>query len=148
MPPFHLVFRRLIKDSVGRLMPNHLSNIISTMVSKNLAAYEPPKQTRSALIFWRLPEEWAEVLYDWVSALLDEMETLKYSLLSMQVNSTGQLNTILTFYDITDPPIESPLTNIPIPLLRKAISILGKTGRSQLIAIADGEGVRFLARSK
>ena len=49
----------------------------------------------------------------------------------------------MTFYDITDPPIESALTNIPVPLLRKAINILGKTGRSQMIAIADGEGYGF-----
>ncbi|PPQ68068.1 hypothetical protein CVT26_007351 [Gymnopilus dilepis] len=112
-----------------RILPNHLSNIIATMVSKGLAAYEPPKQTRSVLLFWRLPEEWAEVLYDWVV-------------------STGQLNTILTFYDITDPPVDSPLTNIPVPLLRRAIAILGKTGRSQMIAIPDGEGVRFLPRAK
>ena len=61
---------------------------------------------------------------------------------------SGQLNTIMTFYDITDPPVESTLTNIPVPLLRKAIGILGKTGRSQMIAIADGEGVRFLTKSK
>lgn len=54
----------------------------------------------------------------------------------------------MTFYDITDPPIESALTNIPVPLLRKAIAILGKTGRSQMISITDGEGVRFLAKSK
>ena len=53
----------------------------------------------------------------------------------------------MTFYDITGPSIESALTNIPVPLLRKAISILGKTGRSQMIAIADGEGVRFLTES-
>ncbi|KDR80840.1 hypothetical protein GALMADRAFT_1357729, partial [Galerina marginata CBS 339.88] len=111
------------------ILQNHLSNIIASMVDKNLAAYEPPRQTRSVLVYWRLPEEWAEVLYDWVIAM-------------------GQLNTILTFYDITDPPVESPLTNIPTPLLRKAIAILAKTGRSQMIAIADGEGVRFLARSK
>jgi ESCRT-II complex subunit VPS25 len=52
----------------------------------------------------------------------------------------------MTFYDITDPPVESALTNIPVSLLRKVIAILGKTGRSQMIAIADGEGVRFLAK--
>ena len=36
------------------------------MVGKNLAVYEPAKQTRSVLLYWRLPEEWAEVLYGWV----------------------------------------------------------------------------------
>jgi len=112
-----------------KILPSHLSNLMETMVATNLATYEPSKQTRSVLIYWRLPEEWAEVLHDWVV-------------------STGQLNTILTFFDITDPPVESPLTNVPISLLRQAISILGKTGRSQMITIADGEGVRFLSRPK
>ena len=36
------------------------------MVSKNLATYEPPKQARSVLLYWRLPEEWAEALHGWV----------------------------------------------------------------------------------
>jgi ESCRT-II complex subunit VPS25 len=40
------------------------------MADQNLAIYEPPKQTRSILIYWRLPEEWAEVLYEWVRAVL------------------------------------------------------------------------------
>jgi ESCRT-II complex subunit VPS25 len=64
-----------------------------------------------------------------------------------KATSTGQLNTILTFYEITDPPVESPLTGLPISLLRKAINILAKSNRAQLIAIADGEGVRFFAGS-
>ena len=50
----------------GKITPNHLSNIMLAMTDKNLAVYEPPKQTRSILIYWRLPEEWAEVLYEWV----------------------------------------------------------------------------------
>ena len=54
---------------IGKVQPNHLSNLLETMVAKNLAGYEPPKQTRSVLIYWRLPEEWAEVLYDWVRQL-------------------------------------------------------------------------------
>lgn len=96
------------------------------MVAKNQAVYEPPKQTRSVLLYWRLPEEWAEVLHQWVT-------------------STGQLTTILTFYEITDPPVPSPLTGIPVVLLRKAIAVLAKTGRAQIIAVADGEGARFFA---
>jgi ESCRT-II complex subunit VPS25 len=50
----------------GKILAPHLSNILEAMVQQNLAVYEPPKQTRSVLVFWRLPEEWAEVLYDWV----------------------------------------------------------------------------------
>jgi ESCRT-II complex subunit len=40
------------------------------MVSQNVAVYEPPKQTSSLLLFWRLPEEWAEVLHGWVCVFL------------------------------------------------------------------------------
>jgi len=109
-----------------KLLPSHLSAIIEDMVSKNLAAYEPVRQTRSILLYWRTPEEWAEVLHGWA-------------------DSTGQLNTILTFYDIIEPPVPSPLSGMPATLLRRAINILAKTGRSQMIAVADGEGVRFLA---
>jgi len=50
----------------GKITPNHLSNIMVAMTDEDLAAYEPAKQTRSILIYWRLPEEWAEVLYEWV----------------------------------------------------------------------------------
>lgn len=52
----------------------------------------------------------------------------------------------MTFYEVTDPPIESSLSGIPVALLRKAIGILAKTNRAQLIAVADGEGVRFFSK--
>lgn len=65
--------------------------------------------------------------------------------LGPQASSTGQLNTIMTFYEIVEPPIPSELSNLPISLLKKAIAILVKTSRAQVISVADGEGVRFLA---
>jgi ESCRT-II complex subunit VPS25 len=57
------------------------------------------------------------------------------------------MNTILTFYEITDPPVESPLSGIPVALLRRAIVVLTKTGRAQIIGVADGEGVRLFPGS-
>jgi ESCRT-II complex subunit VPS25 len=59
------------------------------------------------------------------------------------VVSTGQLNTILTFYDIVEPAIETPLKGLPLVILRNAITILEKTGRAQLIEGDDGGGARF-----
>ena len=109
-----------------RILPSYLESILAAMVTKNQAAFEPPKQTRAAIIFWRTPEEWADVLYTWAVA-------------------TGQLNTILTFYEIADPPVPSPLSGIPIPLLRRAVSFLVKSNKAQVISVADGEGVRLFA---
>lgn len=39
------------------------------MVANNLAVYDPPKQARSVLLYWRRPEEWADVLHSWVCNL-------------------------------------------------------------------------------
>ena len=61
--------RHQIDRMEGRLLPSHLSALISSMVSNNLAVYEPSKQTRSVLLFWRQPEEWAEVLHAWVGTI-------------------------------------------------------------------------------
>jgi hypothetical protein len=65
---FVLVAGRLIDllTSTGRLNPALLAHVLGVMVGKNLAVYDAPKQTRSILLYWRLPEEWAEVLYEWV----------------------------------------------------------------------------------
>jgi len=115
----------LRNDRINRkVLPQHMTALMASMVAQNVAAYEPPKQTRSILLYWRLPEEWAEVLHDWVT-------------------ETGQLNTILTFFEISSPPRETPLMGIPVTLLRKAVAILGKTGRGQIIEGVEGGGVRF-----
>ena len=64
--------------------------------------------------------------------------------LRAQATSTGQLHTILTLFEIAEPPVPSPVAGLPLPLLRRAIAALAKAGRAQTIAVADGEGVRFL----
>ncbi|KIK38320.1 hypothetical protein CY34DRAFT_772726 [Suillus luteus UH-Slu-Lm8-n1] len=107
-----------------RIPPSYLSSFMAALVAQNLAVYEPAKQTRAVLLHWRLPEEWADVLHSWATA-------------------TGQLNTILTFYEISVP---SPLSGIPIPLLRRAITVLSHSNRAQIIGVADGKGVRFFVR--
>lgn len=61
---------------VGKMLSAYLSDILAIMVSRNVAAYEPPKQTRAVLVYWRLPEEWAEVLYDWVCNILQNPDRL------------------------------------------------------------------------
>jgi ESCRT-II complex subunit VPS25 len=111
-----------------RLLSGYLSVILQEMVTKNQATFDPPKQSASALLYWNTPEQWAEILYEWAT-------------------STGQLNTILTFYEIMEPPLESPLSGIPVVLLRKAVIALNKTGRAQLISVADGEGVKLIPHS-
>ena len=53
-------------DDLGKVLPPHLLHIMEAMVKKNVAVYEPPRQTRSVMLYWRSPEEWAEILHNWV----------------------------------------------------------------------------------
>ncbi|CAG8777511.1 14768_t:CDS:2, partial [Acaulospora colombiana] len=61
------------------------------------------------------------------------------NLIPLQAVSTGQLNSILTFYEIQNPQLESELQDIPAGLLRRVIIILTKSNRAQLIESADGD---------
>jgi len=64
----------------------------------------------------------------------------------IQATNTGQLNTILTFYEIISPEVPSQFTDMPLPLLRRVLAVLTKTGRAQIIEGAEGGGVRFFTR--
>ena len=57
-------------------MPSHLAHILDVMINKDLAVYEPAKQTRAALLYWRLPEEWADALYEWVCVVAPPLRAL------------------------------------------------------------------------
>ena len=62
---------------------------------------------------------------------------IQFLTVNFYVLNSGKLNTIMAFYNNTDPPVESALTNIPV---------VAETGRSQMIATADGRSVPFLAK--
>jgi ESCRT-II complex subunit VPS25 len=47
------------------------------------AIAEPPKQTSRYLLYWRKPEEWGTLIYDWIT-------------------ENGLGGSIMTFYEITD----------------------------------------------
>ncbi|KAF8603758.1 ESCRT-II complex vps25 subunit [Ceratobasidium sp. AG-I] len=121
----------LINPRIGRgLTEKHLETILARLVANKMADFEPSGQTRSVIVYWRRPEEWAEALHDWA-------------------NQTGQLNTILTLYEIQNPDVPSAFTDIPLPLLRHAINILTLTSRAQYIEGTAGShmgaAVRFFA---
>ncbi len=77
--------------------PTFAAALLSHMVATGAARWErdldskktskasaPPQQgSQRAIIFWRRPEEWAELIYDWIK-------------------ETGQNKSILTFYELVD----------------------------------------------
>lgn len=36
------------------------------MAAEGSAAPDPPKQATTYLLYWRKPEEWGQLIYDWV----------------------------------------------------------------------------------
>jgi len=97
--------------------PSHLGYTISRVIANSLAACEPPKRTRSVLLL-------AAGAYDTnEQALTTNFSGAIANLYPTQASSTGQLNTVMTFYEIAEPPIPSGFPNPQIPLLKKAIAM-------------------------
>ncbi|GAA5831753.1 hypothetical protein JCM11251_003867 [Rhodosporidiobolus azoricus] len=111
-----------------------LRAVIEHMVTSGSAEYDPKpmkgKSSTGAWIYWKRPEEWAAIIYEWVK-------------------ETGQTNSIMTFYELTeggDLVHTTEFYQIPHPLLRKALDVLIKQGKAQVLKGLgeDGDGVKFV----
>lgn len=55
-------------EATGRLLPPSLRQLMAHMAKEGHAAADPPKSTSTYLLYWRKPEDWGQLIYDWVSA--------------------------------------------------------------------------------
>ncbi|POY71990.1 hypothetical protein BMF94_4999 [Rhodotorula taiwanensis] len=108
--------------------------VIDALVANSSAEYDPkPAKGRpatSAWMYWKRPDEWATVIYDWIKG-------------------TGQTNSIMTFYELTeggDLVHTTEFYRMPTPLLRKALDFLIKQGKAQVLKGVgeEGDGVKFV----
>ncbi|EOD52113.1 Vacuolar protein-sorting-associated protein [Neofusicoccum parvum] len=79
-----------------------------------------------AWIYWRRPEEWASLIEGWVDA-------------------TGQKNTVLTLYELTesDATASQEFHGMDADLLQKSLQVLVKRGKAQIFGSEDSLGVKF-----
>ncbi|KAI9851663.1 MAG: hypothetical protein M1838_003132 [Thelocarpon superellum] len=77
-------------------------------------------------IWWRRAEEWAELLEHWV-------------------DETGQKNTVLTFYELTDGEMSrgTEFHGMDREVLQKSLNVLTKRGKAQVFGNEDQPGVKF-----
>ncbi|KAI0887938.1 ESCRT-II complex, vps25 subunit [Annulohypoxylon maeteangense] len=77
-------------------------------------------------IYWRSPEEWAEVVEAWVE-------------------ETGQKNTVLTLYELTegDGTRGTEFYGLDAEILQKALQVLVKRGKAQIFGQEDQQGIKF-----
>lgn len=77
-------------------------------------------------VYWRRPEEWAELLYQYVDA-------------------TGQKGSILTLYELTESEAvqKEEWRNMDAELLRKSLNVLVRKQRAQVFGQGQELGVKF-----
>ncbi|KAF3988691.1 hypothetical protein FT663_03923 [Candidozyma haemuli var. vulneris] len=100
--------------------------IFSHLIHKNdRASYiDPKKSDAGVLVHWRTLPEWAKLLRDYV-------------------DSTGQLGTILTVYELTqseDSTTSEDFRNIDYNLFVRILQLLMKQGKAQILMAEDNSG--------
>ncbi|KAL6682527.1 hypothetical protein ACI3L0_002388 [Candidozyma auris] len=100
--------------------------ILSHMIHKNHRAMyiDQKKSDAGVLILWRTLPEWAKLLRDYV-------------------DSTGQLGTILTVYELTqseDSTTSEEFRNIDYNLFVNILQLLMKQGKAQILMTEDNSG--------
>ncbi|KAJ5089510.1 ESCRT-II complex component (Vps25), partial [Penicillium argentinense] len=79
-----------------------------------------------AYIWWRRPEEWADVLVDWVE-------------------STGQRGAVLTVYELVqgEATVSQEFHGMDTDVMMKTLNVLVKRGKTQIFGSEGEEGVKF-----
>lgn len=119
-PPFYneTIDRRLSLES--------LKLIISSLVERRFAEWVD-KDKETCLIYSRPPEQWAEIVYNYVKEK------------SLQ-------NTILTFYELLegDSTMDREFHQLDETIFLKALKILEKAGKAAVIEMDGNKGVKFV----
>ncbi|TLS24636.1 hypothetical protein PpBr36_08109 [Pyricularia pennisetigena] len=79
-----------------------------------------------AWIFWRSPEEWAQLIEGWV-------------------DETAQKGSVLTLYELVegDGTLGTDIHGIDRDMLHRALQVLVKRGKAQIFGQEDSQGVKF-----
>jgi len=111
-----------------RLSLKDAKAVIDYMVSRDgdeRAEWLGPEKS-SAWIWWRKPEEWANVIASWV-------------------DETGQKGTVLTLYELVqgEATEKQDFYAMDMEVLRKCLNTLVKKGKAQVFGTDDQQGVKF-----
>ncbi|TLD06559.1 uncharacterized protein PgNI_08212 [Pyricularia grisea] len=125
-----------------RLSPSDVREVIDFMCKEGRAEYCSPggggggggggaSSTQQgggdvAWIFWRSPEEWAQLIEAWVE-------------------ETAQKGSVLTLYELVegDGTLGTDIHGIDGDMLHRALQVLVKRGRAQIFGQEDSQGVKF-----
>jgi ESCRT-II complex subunit VPS25 len=111
-----------------RLSLRDAKEVIDYMVSKEgdeRAEWLSPEKA-AAWIWWRKPEEWANMIAAWV-------------------DETGQKNVVLTLYEITEgeTTTNQEFAGLDTTILQRSLQTLVKRNKAQVFGTDDQQGVKF-----
>ena len=86
------VYRSADQADLGKLKLEFLREIVEGMVNNGQAEWSGKGPRVQALLYWLNPEEWANMLSNWVSF---------FEITLTQIDETGQKNTVLTLYELS-----------------------------------------------
>ena len=115
---FCLYTRSILTPFAGRLQPPAIKQFVthllkegenpsyrlglSLIVCTGLISADPPQQSSTYLIYWKKPEEWASVIYSWVSSTAIVLSYPILKLIIVKVSDNGLTGSIMTFYELTE----------------------------------------------
>lgn len=87
---------------------------------------ETEENKNTVWIYWKKPEEWADLIYGWV-------------------DGTGQRGSVLTVYELREGEEtgRQEWTGMDEELFRRCLESLAKRGKAQIFGAEDGAGVKF-----
>lgn len=121
-PPFH-------NESIDRrLSLESLRLIINSLVEKRFAEWVgSSKDKETCLVYARPPDQWAQIIYDYVK-------------------EKSLHNTILTFYELLegDSTNDREFHQLDEIIFLKALKVLEKQGKAAVIEMDGNKGVKFV----
>lgn len=108
-----------------KLSADALQDILNAMSNRGTIAWADKQHTR-CYVFWRSPEEWGKLVYEWADA-------------------SGHINSVCTFYELLqgDDTQDTEFAGLDVDVLRMSLQSLEKQGKAELITFDGSEGVKF-----
>jgi ESCRT-II complex subunit VPS25 len=118
-----------VNTSIDRkLSVDAIEKVLSRLVSMGYGEWLN-KEANVCLVYWRRPNEWAQLIYDWVER-------------------SGRRKSILTLYEIrfSEDTVELEFHEMDIELLLKSLQVLESQGKCVIFEgkTSDDLGVKFL----
>ncbi|KAL9648971.1 hypothetical protein ABK040_008351 [Willaertia magna] len=119
-----LFFNQKIKRKLQR---DGIIYVLDDLVTKERAEWLDKKKKDLIFIYWRTPQEWADLI-------------IKF------VEENGLNNTVCTFFELLEGETgeSSCFHQMDKEMFKKALKVLEKRGKAEMFQSNDNEGVKFL----